>query len=75
MTITDKPSTYVAKEVTYTVQYKGVLYVVENVPAEVCELTGERLFSPDVVQRVQEMIWNNAVPARKIEATVYDYAA
>jgi len=57
---------------TYTQQYKGRLIVVENVPAWVCEQCGETYYDPDIVERIQALIWSEAEPTRIIETPVYD---
>jgi len=44
------------RKVTYTLDMNGQLIVVENVPARVNVETGEQLFSPDTVKRLQKMI-------------------
>jgi len=41
--------------ITYTVEVDGDTYVVENVPARVDETTGEPFFTPDTVDRLQEI--------------------
>lgn len=57
---------------TYTQEYEGQMIVVENVPAWVCDQCGEIYFDPDVVERVQTLIWSGAKPVRYIETPVYD---
>ncbi len=57
---------------TYTQQYKDQWIVVENVPAWVCEQCGETYFDPDVVERIQTLIWSDAQPVRTIQTPVYD---
>jgi len=53
----------------------GQLIVVENVPARVNVETGEQLFSPDTVERLQKMmIWKQGKPKRMIQVPVYEYA-
>lgn len=44
------------QRVTYTLEVGGRLFVVENVPARVDQETGEQFFSPETVQRLQEII-------------------
>ena len=66
--------TFVEQKVTYTLEDVGKIFVVENVPARVCVETGERLFSPETVERLQKIIWEQRKPKRVIEAPVYDYA-
>ncbi len=46
--------------IMFTAQVDGRLVVVENVPARVCVETGEQLFSPATVERIQELLWGGA---------------
>ena len=48
--------------------------VVENVPARVCLETGEQFFSPETVERLQQMVWEQRKPTRVIEVSVYEFA-
>ncbi|MDW8467606.1 MAG: hypothetical protein RML35_16045 [Chloroherpetonaceae bacterium] len=43
--------------VRYVLDLNGQVTVVENVPARVNVETGEQLFSPDVVERLQRIAW------------------
>jgi YgiT-type zinc finger domain-containing protein len=63
------------KRVTYTLEMNGLLFVVENVPARVNPETGEQFFSPDTVERLQEIIRGQEKPIRVVETPVFDYAA
>ena len=74
MTTHEWKETMVERKVTYTVEVEGKLMVVENVPARVCVETGEQLFSPETVERLQQMIWERRKPARVIEVPVYEFA-
>ena len=60
--------------VTYTQEVDGRFIVVEHVPARVCRETGEQLFSPETVNRLQAIIRSRLKPARVIETPVYDFA-
>jgi len=60
--------------VTYVLDDDGKIIVVENVPARVCVETGERLYSPETVERLQQMIWRENQPVRILETPVYEYA-
>jgi len=62
------------KKVTYSLEYKGKFFVIENVPAHVCQETGEKYFAPDTVQHIQDMVKTRRAPKRVIETPVYDYA-
>lgn len=37
--------------VTYTLEHGGKFYIIEHVPARVCQETGEQLFAPETVER------------------------
>jgi YgiT-type zinc finger domain-containing protein len=65
---------FVAQKVTYTLDMNGQLIVIENVPARVNVETGEQLFSPDTVERLQKMVWQRSKPKRVIQVPVYEYA-
>ena len=60
--------------VTYTQETDGRFIVVERVPARVCRETGEQLFSPQTVTRLQAIIRSRLKPARVIETPVYEFA-
>jgi len=63
----------VEQKVTYTLEVNGQLIVIESVPARVNVETGEQLFSPDTVERLQKMIWERSKPKRVIQVPVYEY--
>jgi YgiT-type zinc finger domain-containing protein len=62
------------RRVTYTVEVNGKLIVIENVPARVCLETGEQFFSPETVERLQQMVREQKKPSRVIEVPVYEFA-
>jgi len=74
MTTHEWKETMVERKVTYTVEVEGKLMVVENVPARVCLETGEQFFSPETVERLQQMVWEQRKPTRVIEVPVYEFA-
>ncbi len=61
-------------KVTYTLEMDGKFYIVENVPARVCDETGEQFFSPETVERLQQTIWGQEKPKKTIETPVYEFA-
>ena len=75
--MTNDPSVERFREerVTYTLQVGDRFFVIENVPARVSELTGERLFSPETVERIQAIIWGEGTPVRVLETPVFQFAA
>lgn len=64
----------VERRVAYTLDMNGELIVIENVPARVNLETGEQLFSPDTVERLQKLAWRQGKPKRIIQVPVYEYA-
>jgi len=65
--------TFVSEKVTYTAHIEGRIIIVENVPARVSSRTGERLFSPETVEQLQNIAWEKKVPFRVIETPVFHY--
>ena len=65
--------TIVNTEVTYTLEYDGKFYVIEYVPARVCQETGEQFFAPETVEHIQALI-KSEKPEKVIETPVYRYA-
>jgi YgiT-type zinc finger domain-containing protein len=63
----------VEQRVTYTLEVDGKLIVIENVPARVNLETGEQLFSPETVERLQQMVWEQKKPKRVIQVPVYEF--
>jgi YgiT-type zinc finger domain-containing protein len=66
--------TMIETEVTYTLARKGNLYVIEHVPARVCQETGEEFFAPETVEHIHALIDGKQKPNRVVETPVYEYA-
>ena len=66
---------FIQENVTYVLEMEGQLFVIENVPARVSVETGEQLFSPETVDRLQQTIWTKQKPVRVLETPVYEFAA
>lgn len=66
---------FVTQNITYVLEMEGRLLVIENVPARVSEETGEQLFSPETVARIQQTAWAEKKPARVLETPVYEFVA
>ena len=61
--------------VTYVLERDGEIVIVEHVPARVNVETGERLFAPDTVRRLQQIVRERRTPTRTIQAPVFEFAA
>lgn len=66
--------TFEDRKVTYALETDGKFVIVEHVPARVCVETGERFFAPEVVERLQKIVWEDRRPSRTIEAPVFEFA-
>jgi hypothetical protein len=67
--------TIVERLVTYTLELDGKFVIIEKVPARVSLETGEQLFSPETVDKLQKMIWSGQPPKRFIETPVYEFSS
>ena len=61
-------------KVTYTLFHAGSFYVIERVPARVCQETGEEFFAPETVERIQALVKGKKKPDRMVRTPVYAYA-
>lgn len=61
-----------SRKITYPQEYTGKIVVLENVPAEVCQQCGEILIAPDVLKKVQEIVWSKAKARRSMRVPVFD---
>ena len=66
--------TFVEQLVTYALQIRGKFFIIEHVPAKVCVETGEQLFAPETVERLQSTIWGRRQPDRFLETPVFEFA-
>jgi len=60
--------------IRYSLALEDKFVVVEHVPAAVCDHCGETTLTPEVVERLQETIWESRTPLRLIETPVYEFA-
>jgi YgiT-type zinc finger domain-containing protein len=65
--------TFEEQKVTYVLEQRGKVLIIENVPARVCRETGERLFAPETVERLQHIVWEQNKPTRVIETPVFEF--
>jgi YgiT-type zinc finger domain-containing protein len=67
--------TFEEQTVTYVLEQQGKVLIIEHVPARVCRETGERLFAPETVERLQHIMWEKRKPIRIIETPVFEFVA
>jgi YgiT-type zinc finger domain-containing protein len=65
--------TIVETEVTYSVEKDGQFFLIEKVPARVCQETGEQFFSPGTVDQIQRIIKSRKKPERTVQTPVYEF--
>ena len=58
--------------VTHAEEFSGQIAILENVPARVCKQCGDGLFRPEVVEKIQQLIWPAVTPNRMSQVPVYD---
>lgn len=65
----------VEKKVTYTLLKDDKFFIIEGVPARVNEETGEQWFSPETVEKLQQIIWDQKEPVRQVTTPIYEFTA
>ena len=55
---------YELREVVHTVRQGSYIIVIDHVPAEVCTICGDVLFSPDTVRKI-EMLRHTTMPPER----------
>lgn len=64
---------FVDRRVRYKIDLGDRLVVIEDVPARVCEQTGDQFFSPETAERIWQIVNGGERPARVMQADVYDF--
>ena len=70
-----KKETMKDARVTYTLEKDSKFYIIENVPARVCQETGEQFFAPSTVDSLQKIILTGIKPKKTIETPIFEFAA
>ena len=60
--------------VTFSYEDKNRYFLVEHVPAEVCDHCGEKTYSPDVTDELLKFAKDKFKPVKKREVPVFDFA-
>lgn len=67
------PGHYEPATITRTVRHHGRLVLIDHVPAEVCDVCGDVLLTPQAAERMESILASQPVPAASVP--VYEYAA
>jgi len=62
------------RTVTFSYEEDDKHFLVEHVPAEVCERCGEKTYSPEVTEELQKFAKDQFKPVKKLEVPVFDFA-
>ena len=73
MPIETLEETFAEQRVMYTLEVDGRFVIIEQVPARVSLRTGERFFSPETVERLQQIVWGQMAPNRVVQTPVYEF--
>ncbi|MCB0193612.1 MAG: hypothetical protein KDJ65_16815 [Anaerolineae bacterium] len=63
----------VEQKVTYILEVENRFIIIEQVPARVNIETGEQYFAPEVVDQLQQTIWEEKAPHRVVETPVFEF--
>ena len=62
------------KMVTFAYAEEDKYFFVEHVPALVCNKCGERIYSPEVTDKLLKFAKDEFMPVKTIEVPVFDFA-
>ena len=68
------PGEYEAKTVIHTVRSGGRVVVLDHVPAEVCPVCGDVLFTPETVRRIEHLLANLGKPSQTVPLFEFAHA-
>lgn len=66
------PGEYEQREVVHTVRQGDRILVIDHIPAEVCTVCGDVLFTPETVRRIEALRHTSEAPHRTVP--LYDFA-
>jgi YgiT-type zinc finger domain-containing protein len=59
---------------TFSYEEENRYFLVEHVPAEVCDRCREKTYSPDVTDELLKFAKDTFKPVKKLEVPVFDFA-
>lgn len=60
-----------ARRIRHVHEWGEQIYILENVPAEVCTQCGEQYFAPETVRRFDAIVEGGEKSRRKLQVPVY----
>jgi YgiT-type zinc finger domain-containing protein len=67
-----KADALIQRAVRTTLEYGGHVYILENVPADVCDECGEVLLKPFIAKAVERLVRDGTPPHHAESVPVYD---
>jgi YgiT-type zinc finger domain-containing protein len=64
--IADCPGEYEQREVVRAVRQGERIIVIEHIPAEVCDVCGDVLFTPETIERLEALRRTTKAPVRMV---------
>ena len=61
------------KNIDVDFRWEGKLYVIKNVPVEVCNQCGEKFLMPEVAKEIDRILEEKGKPSKTIQVSVYHY--
>ncbi|MBE9062692.1 YgiT-type zinc finger protein [cf. Phormidesmis sp. LEGE 11477] len=61
-------------QVSEVFNIEGKLYLVESIPATVCDRCGEETFSKETTERIRLMLHSEDKPLRSVPLNVFSYS-
>lgn len=66
-----KNKTLIQQVIQYSQEFEGNFYIIEDVPAYICEQCGEIIIAESTAEKIQNLIWSGAEPKRTRLVPVY----
>ena len=63
---------YEERLIVHTVKHQGQIIVINDVPAEVCSICGDMLFTPETVRQIERLLQMKTHPAKTVP--LYEFA-
>jgi len=63
------------KSVDVDFSWEGKLYVIKNVPIEVCAQCGERYYSAEISKKIDDLVQTEKAPVQTIKVPVLEFTS
>lgn len=62
------------KNIDVDFRWEGKLYVIKDVPVEVCTQCGERYYSAEISKKIDELIQSDKKPEKVLEVPILEFS-